>query len=139
MSKAKVLFLCTGNSCRSQMAEGFLQHLAGDRFEVFSAGSRPKGLSPDAAESMKEVGIDISGQRSKNVTEFLGQRMSYVITVCDRAKESCPIFPGAFHTIHWGIDDPALAQGSNAERMVEFRRVRDEIEEHIRNFIGQAS
>lgn len=139
MTKAKVLFLCTGNSCRSQMAEGFLRHLAGERFEVFSAGVHPKGLNLDAVDSMKEVGIDISGQWSKNVAEFLGQRMSYVITVCDKAKESCPIFPGAFRTLHWNIDDPAVAEGSEEERMEVFRRVRGEIERAIHEFISQAS
>lgn len=139
MTKAKVLFLCTGNSCRSQMAEGFLRHLAGERFEVFSAGVHPKGLNLDAVDSMKEVGIDISGQWSKNVAEFLGQRMSYVITVCDKAKESWPIFPGAFRTLHWNIDDPAVAEGSEEERMEVFRRVRGEIERAIHEFISQAS
>jgi len=139
MSKAKVLFLCTGNSCRSQMAEGFLRHLAGDRFEVFSAGTHPKELNPDAVESMREVGVDISGQRSKNVAEFLGQRMSYVITVCDKAKESCPIFPGAFRTLHWNINDPAAAEGSEEEQMEVFRHVRDEIDQRIREFISQTN
>lgn len=137
MSKPKVLFLCTGNSCRSQMAEGFLRHLAGERFDAFSAGTKPVGLNPDAVKVMKEAGIDISGQRSKNVSEFIGQRFPYVVTVCDTAKESCPIFPGAFRTLHWSLPDPAAAEGSFEERVEVFRQVRDEIEQHIREFIAQ--
>ena len=93
MSKQRVLILCTGNSARSQMAEGLLRHMAGDRYEVFSAGTRPVGLNPNAVEAMSEIGIDISGQRSKSVDEFVDQQFDYIITVCDNAKESCPIFP----------------------------------------------
>lgn len=132
----KVLFLCTGNSCRSQMAEGFLRHFAGDRFDVASAGIHPSVLSPDAVEAMREVGIDISHHRSKKVDELIGQHFYYVITVCDRARESCPIFPAASVLDHWPFDDPAAAKGSPEERKAVFRRVRDEIAARIRKFIG---
>jgi len=136
--KAKVLFLCTGNSCRSQMAEGWLRHLAGDRFEVSSAGTQPAGLNPGAVDAMRELGIDISGHRSKHLNEFLGVRFDHVITVCDRAKETCPIFPGARSLLHWRFDDPAAARGSDEERRKVFQRVRDEIGSRIRNFFDGA-
>ncbi len=139
--KQKVLFLCTGNSCRSQMAEGWLRHLAGDRFDVFSAGTQPAGLNPGAVEAMKEAGVDISRHRSKSITEFAGVRFDYVVTVCDRAKETCPIFPGARTILHWSFDDPAAATGPAEERRRVFRRVRDEIADRIRRFLterGQA-
>jgi arsenate reductase len=122
--KERVLFLCTGNSARSQMAEGWLRHLAGDRFEVFSAGTHPVGLNPGSVESMAEVGIDISRHRSKSATEFSSMPIDYVVTVCDRAKESCPRWPGAVRLIHWSFDDPA-ALFDAAERRQVFRRVRD--------------
>src|SRR5579863_7627720 len=127
MKKPRVLFLCTGNSARSQMAEGLLRHAAGERFEALSAGTNPAGLNPLAVEAMGEMGIDISAQRSKNVTEFLGQPIEYVITVCDRAKESCPIFPGTYKFLSWSLDDPAAATGSHEEKLDAFRRIRDEI------------
>lgn len=133
--KPKVLFLCTGNSCRSQMAEGFLRHLASDRFDVASAGTHPVGLNPEAVEVMREIGIDISSHRSKDVGEFLGQAFPYVITVCDRAKESCPIFPGATVYYQWPFDDPAAALGPSEQRRAIFRRVRDEIADRVRQFI----
>ncbi len=135
--KARVLFLCTGNSARSQMAEGWLRHLAGDRFEVFSAGSHPVGLNPVSVEAMAEVGIDISAHRSKSVSEFLTQPFEYVITVCDRAKESCPIWPGPTHLLHWSFDDPAEVVGANEARRQLFRRVRDEILGRIKGFLAQ--
>lgn len=130
-----VLFLCTGNSCRSQMAEGWLRHLAGDYFNAQSAGLEPSALNPLAVEAMREVGIDISGQRSKNVIGFLGQHFPYIITVCDRARDACPIFPGICVREHWPIDDPANAEGSHDERMQVFRTVRDEIGARVRGFI----
>jgi arsenate reductase len=133
MPKPRVLFLCTGNSARSQMAEGLLRSLAGDRFEVLSAGTEPKGLHPLAVEAMKEIGVDISGQHSKNVSGLLGQRFHYVITVCDRAKEQCPIFPGAYKFMSWSFDDPAQAQGSAEERLRAFRQARDRIAERIQS------
>jgi arsenate reductase len=119
------------------MAEGFLRHHAGDRFDVASAGTHPAGLNPEAVEAMREIGIDISTHRSKGIGEFLGQHFDYVITVCDRAKESCPIFPGATYLYHWPCDDPAAAYGSSEERQAIFRRVRDEIAQRIREFIDE--
>jgi len=135
--KARVLFLCTGNSCRSQMAEGWLRHLAGDRFEVSSAGTNPVGLNPGAVAAMKETGVDISTHRSKHLNEFAGVRFDYVVTVCYRAKETCPIFPVARTVLHWSFDDPALAAGSADERRAVFHRVRDEIAERIRLFLSE--
>lgn len=133
--KQKVLFLCTGNSARSQMAEGLLRHMAGDRFEVFSAGTRPVGLNPLAVEAMKEVGIDISQHRSKGVEEFSGRPFDYVITVCDRARESCPIWTGGSEMQHWGFEDPATAAGLEEDRRRLFRRVRDDMVSAIARFI----
>jgi arsenate reductase (thioredoxin) len=131
VSKPQVLFLCTGNSARSQIAEGYLRHVAGDDFEPLSAGVEPKGLNPLAVEAMKEIGIDISRQRSKDVREFVGQAIPYVITVCDKAKQRCPIFPNTHKSLHWGLEDPAEATGSREERLAVFRRVRDEIRRRI--------
>lgn len=133
--KPTVLFLCTGNSCRSQMAEGWLRHLAGSRFEVLSAGTNPVGVNPRAVEVMEEVGIDISHHRSKHVAEFQGRRLHYVITVCDRAQGSCPRDPTGDVQLHWSFDDPANAQGYDLERLQVFRRVRDEIAEQVRNWL----
>ncbi len=135
MDKKRVLFLCTGNSARSQMAEGYLRQLAGDRFEVCSAGTRPVGLNPKAVAAMREIGIDISKHHSKSVDEFGGQRFDYVITVCDSAKESCPIFPGATERLHYSFEDPAAANGAAKEQMAGFRRVRDDIGDTLREFI----
>jgi arsenate reductase len=129
--KPKVLFLCTGNSARSQMAEGYLRHVAGDQFEPLSAGIEPKGLNPLAVEAMDEIGIDISHQKSKDVVSFLGQAIPYIITVCDDARERCPIFPRTYKFLHWSFDDPAAAQGSREEKLAVFRRVRDEIAKKI--------
>lgn len=131
--KERVLFLCTGNSARSQMAEGLLRQLAGDRFDVYSAGTSPKGLHPGSIAAMKEVGIDISRHRSKALDEFLGQRFDYVITVCDRAKQQCPVFPGAT-PIHWGFDDPVEAP--EEKQAQTFRHVRDEISQRLRLFLA---
>jgi len=130
--KKRVLFLCTGNSARSQMAEGLLRNLADNRFEVVSAGTNPKGLPPRTVEVMKEIGIDVSRQTSKDVKQFLQEKFDYVITVCDRARQQCPVFPGA-EPIHWGFDDPAEAP---AEKQLEaFRRVRNEIQQRLRLFL----
>src|SRR3990172_9765195 len=107
----RVLFVCTGNRARSQIAEGLLRHLAGDRFDVFSAGTEPKGLIPLTIEVMRESGIDISGQRSKGVEEFEGQEFDYVITVCDTARQACPAFPDGGKRLHWSVEDPAGAGG----------------------------
>ena len=137
MSKSRVLILCTGNSARSQMAEGLLRHEAGDRFEVHSAGTKPSMVRPEAIAVMKEVGIDISGHRSKSVDEFAGQDLDYVITVCDNARESCPLFPGNTARMHWPFQDPAAVQGSDEERRAEFRKVRDQIHRRIMVFLGE--
>jgi len=133
--KERVLILCTGNSARSPMAEGLLGHMAGDRFEVLSAGTRPSRVRPEAIAVMGELGIDISGHRSKSVEEFVGQEFDYVITVCDSAKESCPIFPGKAERIHWSLEDPAAVSGSDQERLAAFRRIRDELAERMKKFI----
>ncbi len=130
----RVLILCTGNSARSQMAEGLLRHDGGAAFEVLSAGTNPSHVRPEAIAAMREIGIDISGHRSKSVDEFVGQGFDYVITVCDNAKESCPVFPAATQRIHWSLDDPAALQGPEGERLAEFRRVRDQLRSLLRRF-----
>ena len=128
MSDSKrVLILCTGNSARSQMAEGLLRELGGGRFEVESAGTRPSRVRDEAVEAMREVGLDISAQRSKSVDEFAGREFDYVITVCDNARESCPVFPGQTVRVHQSFEDPAAVEGDWEERLTAFRRVRDEI------------
>lgn len=132
--KKRVLILCTGNSARSQMAEGFLRHLAGDRFEVESAGVEPSHVRPQAIAAMLERGVDISHHRSKSVDEFTGQEFDYVITVCDNARERCPVFPVKTERIHWSFDDPAIAEGDEQAVLAVFRRVRDEIENRLREF-----
>ena len=131
--KKRVLFLCTGNAARSQMAEGLLRHLAGDRFEVFSAGVAPSFVRPQAIAAMNELGIDISHHRSKSVDEFLDTPLDYVITVCDRANQRCPLFPGRVQRIHWSVDDPVIS-GSEETHLEAFRRARDELQERIRAF-----
>ena len=133
--KQRVLFLCTGNSARSQMAEGLLRHLASDRFEANSAGTYPVGLNPGAIDSMLEVGIDISQHRSKKMSEFMNEPFDYVIMVCDRAKDSCPLWPHAAKLIHWSFEDPAEAMGSPEERQGLFRKVRNQIRMRIEEFI----
>ena len=136
MEKERVLILCTGNSARSQMAEGWLQHYSGDKFEVFSAGTHPSQVRPEAVAAMSELGIDLSGHRSKSVDEFAGQNFAYIVTVCDNAKENCPVFPGTAQRVHWSFDDPAAAQGDFTQRVTEFRRVRDEIAARLREFFA---
>jgi arsenate reductase len=156
MSTPRVLFLCTGNSCRSQMAEGMARALSNGKVEAFSAGTHPKPIHPLAIKVMGEVGIDISKQRSKALTELVpdgpipvapapaladsgqgpsSQPFDFVITVCDRANEECPVFPAVNARIHWSLDDPAQAIGSEAERLQMFRRVRDEIRQRVRLFL----
>ena len=132
--KKRVLILCTGNSARSQMAEGLLRELGGGRFEVFSAGTRPSRVRREAVEAMREVGVDIGGQRSKSVDEFAGREFDYVITVCDNAREECPVSPGSVKRIHWSFDDPAAAEGGWQERLKVFRRVREEIGARLREW-----
>jgi arsenate reductase len=131
-----VLFLCTGNSARSQMAEGLLRSLGGADFEVFSAGTDPKGLNPLAVEVMRETGIDIAAHQSKALDRFLGQSFDYIITVCDRARDNCPTFPGDNARIHWGYDDPAAATGTREQQLAVFRRVRNEISERLRLWVA---
>ena len=137
MNKKRVLILCTGNSARSQMAEGLLRYDGGVSFEVESAGTEPSHVRPQAIEVMREVGIDISSHRSKSVDEFAGQEFDTVITVCDNANERCPVFPGKVERIHWSFDDPAAATGGEANRLGVFRRVRDEIRERMGEFINE--
>lgn len=132
--KKRVLILCTGNSARSQMAEGLLRSLAGDRFAVFSAGTLETYVRPQAIAALAEIGIDISGARSKSQDEFAGQPFDYVITVCDNAREHCPHFPGPAKRIHWSIDDPAFAGRNEEERLDAFRRARDEIKALLEEF-----
>ena len=133
----KVLILCTGNSCRSQMAEGIWRALGEGEWESASAGSRPSGsVHPLAIQAMHERGIEISSGRSKSVDEFRGEAFEIAVTVCDHARESCPVFPGARQYLHWPFDDPADATGSDAEKMKVFVRVRDEIEARIRRFLA---
>ena len=133
--KPRVLVLCTGNSCRSHMAEGILREAAGDILEVHSAGSRPAGyVHPKAVEAMAEIGIDISGHTSKHMDEFLDRDIETVITVCGNADQACPVFPGQVHRHHWPFDDPAHATGTEEQIMDEFRRVRDEIAEAFQSY-----
>lgn len=133
--KQRVLFLCTGNSARSQMAEGWLRLLAGERFDVYSAGTHPVGLNPESIQTMTEVGIDIAHHRSKHVSELLAQPFDIVITVCDRAKDNCPRWPGTTRLLHWSFGDPA-AVSDQWERRQMFRKVRDEIARTIRAFLA---
>lgn len=137
INKQRVLILCTGNSARSQIAEGMFRHEAGDRYEVLSAGTKPTQIRPEAIAVMNEIGIDISGHRSKSVNEFTGQGFDYVITVCDNAKESCPVFPGKTQRLHWPFEDPAAVQGSEDVRKAAFRKVRDQLHGRIMAFLGE--
>jgi arsenate reductase len=133
--KKRVLILCTGNSARSQMAEGLLREVAGDKFEVESAGVAPSSVRPEAIEAMREMGIDISGHRSKSVDEFAGQPFDYIITVCDNARDHCPVFPGTATRFHWSFEDPASVEGSDDERLGAFRTVRDQIQRRLQSFV----
>jgi arsenate reductase len=135
--KKRVLILCTGNSARSQMAEGLLREIAGDRFDVASAGVAPSAVRSEAIKAMSEIGIDISDHRSKSVDEFTDQQFDYIITVCENARESCPVFPGSSERIHWSFDDPAAVQGDEQTRLAAFRRVRDEIRKRLDEFANQ--
>jgi len=133
--KPRILILCTGNSARSQMAEALLRHEAGGRFEVFSAGTQPSRVRPEAIAVMAEIGLDISGHRSKSVDEFVGLDFDFVITVCDNAKETCPVFPAAVTRLHWPFEDPAAVEGSEEVRKASFRRIRDQIHGRIMVFL----
>jgi arsenate reductase len=134
----RVLFVCTGNSARSQMAEALLRELGAGAFDTYSAGTEPRGVHPLTIKSLAEVGIDISAADSKSVQAFAGQTFEYVVTVCDRAREACPVFPGAGNSMHWSFDDPAEATGTDEERLLVFRRVRAEIGTRLRTFIPLA-
>ena len=134
MDKKRVLILCTGNSARSQMAEGLLRHDAGERFNVESAGTKPGIVRPEAIAVMKEVGIDITSHRSKHVDEFAGQDFDLVLTVCDNAKESCPVFFGKATRLHHSFNDPAAVEGSEEKRLGAFREVRDELRAYLKSF-----
>ncbi len=134
--KQRVLILCTGNSARSQMAEGLLRDIAGDRFDIESAGTVASFVRPQAIAAMAEIGIDITNHRSKCLDEFLGQPFDYVITVCDNANQTCPAFPGPATRIHWSFDDPVLAKGEDDDVAAEFRRVRDQIAAQLRAFVA---
>jgi arsenate reductase len=138
-AKKRVLILCTGNSARSQMAEGLLRHHAGDHFEVFSAGTKPSSVRPEAIAVMREIGIDISDHRSKSVDEFAQSDFDYVLTVCDNAKESCPIFAGDSATFHHDFEDPAAVLGTEGQRLAVFRRVRDEIRQYLQEFASRTA
>ena len=133
----RVLILCTANSARSQMAEGLLRHEAGAWCEVFSAGTTPTRVRPEAIAVMREAGIDLSGHHSKSVEEFLGQKFDYVITVCDNARETCPVFPATTRRIHWSIEDPAAVEGGDEERLNAFRRARNELLRRLRAFVRE--
>jgi arsenate reductase (thioredoxin) len=135
VEKRRVLFLCTGNRARSQMAEGFLRHLAANRFEVFSAGTQPKSLAAETITVMREVGIDISGQRSKSIEEFLDQNFDYLITLCNVARASCPTLRGVVHQEHWDIADPADLERQGMDRMQSFRIARDRLSSRIDEFV----
>jgi arsenate reductase (thioredoxin) len=132
--KKRVLILCTGNTARSQMAEGLLRHDAGDRFTVDSAGTKPSTVRAEGITVMKEAGIDITSHRSKHVDEFAGQAFDYVLTVCDNAKESCPVFFGRARRLHHSFSDPAAVEGTDKERLAAFREVRDELRAYLKGF-----
>jgi arsenate reductase (thioredoxin) len=131
----RVLFVCTGNSARSQIAQALLERFGGTDFSVASAGTIPKGVNPYAIRVLAEVGIDWSAARSKSVTEFADQPFDYVITVCDRARQSCPVFPGQYNSLHWGLEDPAEVEGTDAEKLAAFRQTRLELTERLRPFV----
>lgn len=135
MTKTRVLILCTANSARSQMAEGLLRHLAGERMEVFSAGSKPSVVNPYAIRAMQARGLDIRGHRSKHLNEYLSEPFDYVITVCDNAAETCPVFPGKAERIHWSFPDPAAVEGDDAKILAPFIRVRDDLEAAFKRWL----
>ncbi len=139
MTKQKILFLCTGNSARSQMAEAFVRKYAGDRFEAYSAGLEPKGLNPLTVKVMNEIGVDVSGQKSKSINTYLGKiKFQYLVTVCDDADKNCPTgIPGIDQRMHWSFQDPAALEGTEAEKLAKFREVRDLIKNKIKNWLAE--
>ena len=138
MDKRRVLFVCTHNSARSQMAEGMLRAWGGDGFEAFSAGTEVTSVRPEAVAVMREIGVDIGGQRSKSFEEFIGQPFDWVITVCDQARQNCPVFPAVGETAHWSVEDPSAAEGSDEQRLEVFRTARDDLRDRIRDVFGVA-
>ncbi len=139
MSKKRVLIVCTGNSARSQITEGLLRHESGDLYEVFSAGTHPAPVRSEAVAVMRDIGIDISAQRSKPVSEFEGQRFDYVITVCDKAREECPVFPGETQRLHWPFQDPATFTETGEAQLDAFRKLRDRIHGRVMVFLGEGT
>ena len=137
MMRTRVLVLCTGNSARSQMGEGLFREEGGGGYEVSSAGTRPSQVRPEAIAVMREIGIDISGHRAKSVDEFAGQEFDFVVTVCDSARDNCPVFPGATQRIHWSLEDPAAVQGTKEERLAAFRRIRDQLRKLVKTFLRE--
>ncbi|HEY1221644.1 MAG: arsenate reductase ArsC [Bryobacteraceae bacterium] len=137
MKRTRILVLCTGNSARSQMGEGLFREAGGGGYEVSSAGTRPSQVRPEAIAVMREIGIDISGNRSKSVDEFAGQAFDFVVTVCDSARDNCPVFPGATKRIHWSLEDPAAVQGTDEERLAAFRSIRDQLRERVKTFLRE--
>jgi len=135
MAKPRVLFLCTGNSARSQMAEALLRHLGGNRFEAHSAGLDPKGMNPLTVEALAEIGLDTKGQSSKSLQIYLGHHFDHVITVCDHANEKCPAWPGKTQRHHWSFEDPAAATGTHEEQLNVFRKIRDKISARIKAWL----
>ena len=136
MKKRRILVLCTGNSARSQMGEGLFRSEGGEAVEVWSAGTRPSHVRPEAIAVMREIGIDISTHRSKSVDEFAGWSFDYVVTVCDNARDQCPVFPGAAERIHWSLEDPAAVEGTEAARLAAFRHARDQLRALIKAFFA---
>ncbi|MED5427527.1 MAG: arsenate reductase ArsC [Candidatus Neomarinimicrobiota bacterium] len=136
-NRTKVIFICTGNSCRSQMAEGLLRYMAGDRFEVFSAGSHPSRLHPASIIVMAELGIDISNHSADSIDEYLDKDVDIVISVCDNARQVCPVFPGDVKQIHWSIDDPFHGWGAKPSDLIPYRETRDILKDQIESFINQ--
>ena len=137
MNTKRILVLCTGNSARSQMGEGLFRHIGGEGWEVHSAGTKPSLVRPEAIAVMKELGIDLSGHRSKSVDEFAGQFFDYLVTVCDNARDNCPVFPSNAERIHWSFEDPAAVGGSEEVRLAAFRRIRDQIHDRVNEFFAQ--
>ena len=139
MSKIKVLFLCTGNSVRSQMAEAFLRKYGGDQFDAYSAGLEPRGIHPNTERVMEEVGVSLSGQHSKHVKEYMGKvHFGYLITMCDEAEQNCPtVFPGVGQRLHWSFEDPSAFAGPDDEKLAKFREVRDQIEQRVKSWLPE--
>jgi arsenate reductase len=137
MKKTRILVLCTGNSARSQMGEGLFREEGGAGYEVSSAGTRPSSVRPEAIAVMREVGIDISTHRSKSIDEFAGQSFDFLVTVCDSARDTCPVFPGAAVRLHWSLEDPAAVVGTEEERLAAFRPIRDQLRERVTTFVRE--